>query len=342
MNNYSDGFRLKIRQVAKVLADATTIWLFPHEDPDGDAFGSTIAMLLALRAMRKKARAFTYNDIPRMYRKLPGLDDLDVNATLPDEMPDVVLVLDNAEWERVGDSYREQLAAMGIEPHAGCSRPMILNVDHHISNTQFGDINLVCTDCAATGILVYDLLLELGVALTPDIITNIYVALITDTGRFSFRNTDRRAFEVAGELTALGVEPAKIIQDVYYTRSPQQMRLFGLIFGTLTEVPDLGAVYAWQTKQMLEETITRASDTEGAIDLMRTIGDYPLSLFFKENHKGVKVSIRSKSNFNAATFALRFAGGGHAGAAGFTVYDTMENAIRIVLDTLGESLAKTA
>jgi bifunctional oligoribonuclease and PAP phosphatase NrnA len=334
MFDYDESYFTTVRHVANILSDSQRFWLFPHEDPDGDAFGSTLALHIALKKMGKEVRSFSYNDIPRMYSKLPYLDQIEINAELLGDVPDVIVVLDNAEFERIGDGYREKLAQLGIEPKAIGRRPMLINIDHHISNTEFGDINLVNAQCAATGIIVYDLLLEMGCELLPEIVENIYVALVTDTGRFSFCNTDERAFEVAGELTALGVEPAKVIENVYYTRSKPQMQLFGKIFDTLTEVPNLGVVYAWQTKQMLEETRTRQSDTEGVVDLIRTIADFPISLFFKENHKGIKVSVRSKSSFNAAKFALYFNGGGHPGASGFTVKDSLDKAIDIVLHAI--------
>ncbi len=334
MNEYDENYLTTLRHVAKVIKDSSSFWLFPHEDPDGDAFGSTLALHVALKRLGKEVRSFSYNDIPRMYRKLPSINELEANAELLGEIPDVIVILDNAEFDRIGDGYKEQLAQLGIEPKVVGRRPMLINIDHHISNTNFGDINLINAQCAATGIIVYDLLLEIGCELLPEIVENIYVALVTDTGRFSFCNTDQRAFEVAGELTTLGAKPCKIIEDVYYTRSKPQMQLFGEIFGTLTEVPKLGVVYAWQTKQMLENTGTQSSDTEGVIDLIRTIGDYSISLFFKENHKGIKVSVRSKSSFNAADFALLFNGGGHPGAAGFAVFDTLNGAIEVVLKAI--------
>jgi len=334
MSEIVNKYEQELAGAAEFIVHGDDFWIFPHEDPDGDAYGSTLGLLQALRSMGKGARAFIAAPVPRMYARMPGIDDLEIVNALPENLPDVIVVVDNAEFERMGDDFGKELKARGVTADKPGNRPVIINIDHHVSNTRFGDINVVNPDCAAAGVIIFDLLMHLGFAISLDIAIALYVALVTDTGRFSFNNTNQRALEVAGELVALGVDPAKVIEDVYYTRTSAQMKLFGKVFQTITEVPEIGTVYAWQTRKMLEETGTTPSDTEGIVDLIRTIGDYPLSLFFKENERGIKVSMRSRSNFNAADFALIFGGGGHPGASGFKVNGEIEEAIESVLAEL--------
>ncbi|MEP0814955.1 MAG: hypothetical protein HRF49_09865 [bacterium] len=339
MNKTTDkDYPSKVAEVAAELLRANSVWVLTHEEPDGDAYGSTLGLLHALRSLDKHARAFSRDPLQRMYSKLPGVSELEHPDTLPDELPDTIAILDNGDFGRLGEQYASKLIALGVKPGGG-GACRIVNIDHHISNTFYGDVNLVCPDCAAAGVLVHDIVKALGCKYSKEIAVNLYVALITDTGRFSFSNTNRRALEVAGELVELGANPSKVIEDVYYTRTVNQMQLFGRILSTLTAVPELGALYAWQTQQMLKETGTSQSDTEGMVDLIRTIGEYPLSIFFKENGTGIKVSMRSKNGFDLASFAVSFGGGGHPAAAGFKVEGNLEDAIGQVLQRLGERLA---
>lgn len=336
MSENDSCYGSRVAEVADYIKGFGEIWILIHEDPDGDAYGSSMGLLLALKALGKNARAFSQCPVPRMYEKMESLALLERAPDLPDDMPELIIVLDNGDFDRIGEPYATGLKSRGVIPHSVANRPRIVNIDHHVSNTMYGDVNLVCPECSAAGVIVHDLVNALGCEYSPEIATPIYIALITDTGRFSFSNTNRRALEVAGELVSLGVSPAKVIEDIYYTRTAGQMKLFGLIMCNLTEVPELGVLYAWQTKAMLEETGTQPSDTEGVVDLLRTIGDYPVSIFFKENAHGIKVSLRSKSEFNAADFAVQFGGGGHHGAAGFKVEGTISEAVEAVLGKFRE------
>lgn len=331
MSENESCYGSRVAEVADYLRGFGDIWILMHEDPDGDAYGSSMGLLLALKALGKNVRSFSQCPVPRMYDKMDSLKYLELLPNLPEEIPELIIILDNGDFERMGEPYVSNLKARGIVPHSENERPRILNIDHHVSNTMYGDVNLVCPECSAVGVIIHDIIRALRCEYGAETATPLYIALITDTGRFSFSNTNRRALEVAGELVSLGVSPAKVIEDIYYTRTAGQMKLFGLIMCNLTAVPELGVLYAWQTREMLEETGTQPSDTEGVVDLLRTIGEYPVSIFFKENTHGIKVSLRSKSDFNAADFAVKFGGGGHHGAAGFKIEGTIEEAVDKVL-----------
>ena len=331
MSEQEIAYGERIAEVAKILEKHGDVWILIHEDPDGDAYGSSMGLMLALKSLGKNVRACSQCPVPRMYEKMDSLSGLELTQNLPDKLPELIVILDTGDFDRIGAPYATQLKERGAILENEGERPLILNIDHHISNPMYGDVNLVCPECSAVGVIVHDIIVALGCEYTPEIATPVYIAIITDTGRFSFSNTNSRALQVAGELVTLGVSPAQVIEDIYYNRTAGQLKLFGLIMSNLTELPDLGVLYAWQTKNMLETTGTQQSDTEGVVDLLRTIGDYPVSIFFKENSIGIKVSVRSKSNFNAADFALRFGGGGHHGASGFKVDAPMGEAIERVL-----------
>lgn len=342
MSEMTKNYDALVEEVLDVMNGSENIWVFMHENPDGDAYGSSLALTLALKGAGKEARVFQSESVPRMYVKMPEIHILECPDELPDDLPDTIIVLDNGAFERIGEPYHSELVEMGVVPGSEDERPRIINIDHHVSNTHFGDINLVCTDCAATGIIVHDIIKKLDCDYSPVIAENVYIAVITDTGRFAFSNTNRRALDVAGELVDLGVKPSKVVENIYYTRKASQMRLFARILSTLTEMPEAGVIYAWMTLDMLEETGTVSSDSEGAVDLMRTISDFSVSVFLKETDSGTKVSLRSKGSFNAAEFAVEFGGGGHPGAAGFKIDCGIEEAVGVVIEKLGALLKVTA
>ena len=175
-----------------------------HENPDGDALGSLLAAKLALDALGKDAVMYLAGEapLPREYTWMP-LDDL--RRSLPDDAASrVVLALDCANESRLGP-----------DPEVLVSAPLVINVDHHHDNSRFGAVNLVVADASSTGEIVRDLLDELGVELTPEIAEALYIALVTDTGRFQYTNTTPKALRLAAELVEAGADVHKIFQDVY-------------------------------------------------------------------------------------------------------------------------------
>src|SRR5436190_929511 len=178
--------------------------LVTHENPDGDALGSILAMKLALDALGKDAVMFVGGEmtLPPDYDFM-SLDDL--RRTLPDDAGErVILALDSAT------AARTQLDPMVLE-----AAPLTVDVDHHHDNTRFGDVNLVVPDASSTGEIVRDLLAELGVGLTPEIAEAIYIALDTDTGRFQYTNTTQKAHALAIELMQHGVVPQQVYRQIY-------------------------------------------------------------------------------------------------------------------------------
>jgi phosphoesterase RecJ-like protein len=175
-----------------------------HENPDGDALGSLLAAKLALDSLGKDAVMYLAGEapLPREYTWMP-LDDL--RRSLPDDAASrVVLALDCANESRLGP-----------DPEVLASAPLVINVDHHHDNSRFGAVNLVVADASSTGEIVRDLLDELGVELTPEIAEALYIALVTDTGRFQYTNTTPKALRLAAELVEAGADVHKIFQDVY-------------------------------------------------------------------------------------------------------------------------------
>jgi bifunctional oligoribonuclease and PAP phosphatase NrnA len=319
------------------------VWIFTHEYPDGDALGSCLACYEMLASSGARARVFCPDVIPRMYQSLPYAAHVDASGTLPPGAPDVVLIVDNANWERLGAGLAQQLTERGIGPQATprTSATTIVNLDHHIGNERFGDVNLVDIGSGACGELIYYLLKQMGCPLTTTMAVNLYAALITDTGRFSYGNTSQDTLRIAQDLLAHGVEAFDVFNRVYSTRTIGQVRLIAEIIQTITPVEDLGYFYCIVTAEMLKRTGTLMSDTEGAIDLMKTVAGYEVCFLFKEEGPGlVKASSRSNGGFDVNMFARRFNGGGHPAAAGFKLDATIAEAPGLVETSIRELLAQ--
>jgi phosphoesterase RecJ-like protein len=328
------GYEPSLAEAAALIRASGDVWLIPHESPDGDTFGCSLALYLALTRMGKRATVFISEAPPRPYAFLAGAREAVVTDRLPESPPDLVIIPDNGQFQRAGNGFAQELTALGIGPDApsGNRTADLINIDHHSSNTMYGDVNVIDLSAAAVGEMIYDLLTLLGAQITKDIAECIYVTLITDTGKFSYSNTTPRTLAIAGKLVELGVKTEYINERVYNVRTASQMKLFGRVFSTLVADPDAGVVYCYQTREMLAETGATMADTDGVADLLKTIGEYPVSFFFKEEGpESVKVSVRSKNEFDANGFCQKFGGGGHKAASGCRISKPLAEAIDLVI-----------
>lgn len=306
-----------------------TFWLLTHEAPDGDALGCNLALMSALRDMGKDVTLLSYDALPRMYRFLPNAEHVLLTVDLPKQLPDVIHVNDTAAFDRLGIGFAKQLTERGVGPMAREPNPdcVMLNVDHHIGNSLFADVNLVDPSCGACGELLYHMFTQLDIPITKEIAVNLYAAVMTDTGRFSYGNTDSETFSVTTQLIRAGADPYDVANRVYHTRTVDQMRLMAKVIDTINVRPELGYFTVTCTQQMLHDTNTVTSDTEGVADLIKTVVGFEMAFFLKEEREGtVKVSLRSDGNVDVRKFAQRLGGGGHPAASGFRMYVPIEEA----------------
>src|SRR5919201_1181089 len=204
----------ELAAVAEALRAHDRFLLVTHENPDGDALGSLLAMKLALDSFGKDSEMYLYGDapLPREYAFMP-LDGL--RREPPADAADRVLVaLDCANQQRLGP-----------DPTLLQRAPLTIDIDHHHDNTRFGDLNLIVSDASSTAEVLRDVLAELGVALTPEIAEALYIALVTDTGRFQYTNTTPKALRLAAELVEAGADVHRIFQGVYETVQFAKLKL---------------------------------------------------------------------------------------------------------------------
>lgn len=311
-------------EVVAALRSATSVVVCAHVTPDGDAIGSVVALTLALRAAGVGAVPTLADErpVPSQYAFLEGADLFRPAAEL--SAPDVFVALDTPTWARLG-------VAEGLA-HAARS---VVVVDHHPDNASFGKVTWLDTAAASTGSLVWRLLPALGVRSTPAIATACYVAIMTDTGRFSYSNATPAALREAAEMMESGAAAQRAYMRVYESRSAAALALLGRVLSRITLGNGGRVAYSWMTDTDLEETGAAADDTENVVDVVRQVGRVDAIAFFKAQTRGVKVSLRAKCpTLDVSAVAHTFGGGGHMAAAGATLDLPLQQAIERVLAEL--------
>jgi phosphoesterase RecJ-like protein len=305
------------------LTSAGSVAVCAHVEPDGDAIGSVLAATLALRSLGIEAVPTLADDapVPSTYAFLPGSDLFVPASDVPE--PDIFFALDTPSPARLGAGQRLADAAR-----------LVVVADHHPDNRHFGDIELFDPRAAATGQIVWRLLRKIGVAPTPDIAYCLYVALMTDTGRFSYGNTDSRALRDAANMVIAGADPYAAYDATYERRSPGSLKLLGLALSRVTVANGGRVAYSWVGEDDLEATGTTMPETENLVDAVRQLGGVDAVFLAKVVGGHVRVSLRSKTGADVGAVARVLGGGGHAAAAGATIEGDLDAALAALLPLL--------
>ena len=281
-----------------------------HARPDGDAIGSSLAMAYALRHLGKDVRVVSRDAVPPQFETCPGVEDVIVTDRV-DDPGDAVIVMECGDLTRPGIS--------------GLERGYVINIDHHTGNTMYGALNWFDESAAACGEMVFDLVRALGVPLTLEIATHVYVAVLTDTGGFHYSNITPRTFEICRMCTEAGVSPAAIARAVYDSNRIGRLKLFRAVLNgmQLDAAERIATLYV--TKQMAADCGATYDDTEGLVNFPLSAREVLAVVFFKENGKDDwRVSLRSKGDLDINVIAREFGGGGHKNASGCGVRGTLE------------------
>lgn len=304
-------------EVVRLLKESGEVALACHVNPDGDALGSLLAVSLGLR----KLGARTWPSwgtapvtMPPAYAFLPGAETL----VQPSEVPDVpvFVALDCGAADRLG----------GLE-HRAKAAPVLINVDHHPGNDDFGTHNVVVTSASSTAELAAHLLMDAGVDIDRDIATALYTGVVTDTGRFQYSNSTPDTLRLAADLLEKGVSAPEVAIEVFESAPYGFLKLTGRVLERAVLHEDERFIYSWVERADLEETGVAMDETEKLIDVIRTTNVADVAAIFKQQPSGeYRVSLRSKGPVSVGAIARARGGGGHELAAGFTAKDVHEAA----------------
>ncbi|MGD9971887.1 MAG: bifunctional oligoribonuclease/PAP phosphatase NrnA [Desulfatirhabdiaceae bacterium] len=310
-------------QIINHLNNGDHILVATHTDPDGDAIGSLIAIGLALTNLGKHVLFYNESPIPAVYRFLPGVSHVK-NQLDPDGVYDTAVVVDCGDIGRVG-MIADRILRI----------PVLINIDHHVTNTNFGTCQWLDFEACASAEIVFRLIEAMHIPISTDIATCIYTGILTDTGSFRFSNTNRAAFEICEKMITYGVNPFQVAQHVYGTYSLGRIKLLNRALDSI-EISKNGKVSMMSvTRAMLEETGTQPEDADGLINYAKRIQDVQVAVLIQEqipngsenrnNGHTYHVSLRSDGTVDVAAIAATFGGGGHVSAAGFTIKSSLSD-----------------
>jgi phosphoesterase RecJ-like protein len=296
-----------LRQIRNELLNRQRFLLTSHARPDGDSIGSQLALAFTLDLLGKQVRIVNADPAPEHYLEFPGMDRIEIASSVaPDAAVDAVVVMECSDLSRTGV--------------AGLDGRFIINIDHHAGNRMYGALNWFDESAAACGEMVFLLIRALDVALTPDIATHIYLAILTDTGSFHHSNITPRTFDICRQAVEAGVNPAAMARRVFDSNSFGKLKLIGALLDGMELIDHGRLAVLYLDDRMLEVCGCTHNDTEGLINLPLTAREIQAVVFFKVSATGeVRVSMRSKYDVDVRLVANAYGGGGHKNASGFTV-----------------------
>jgi bifunctional oligoribonuclease and PAP phosphatase NrnA len=317
---------MSLEQVMQAVREHRRFLVTTHMSPEADAIGSSLGLAHFLRQMGKQCNVVIHDPLPRTLRFLPYQDILRQQTSLS-KWPEVFFVLDCGDLERTG-----------LFGKGDALRSCLINIDHHITNKQFGQINWVDVEAAATGELIYELVEALGLSCSREAALCLYTAIVSDTGFFAYSNTRPKTFRSAASLLEQGVDPWAVAQRLH-EMTPERMHLLSELLNSMERSRDGRLAWITATRQLFEKTSTSSEDTEDLIRYPRSLRGVEIAILFLEvDADTCKISLRSKNKVDVAKLAQRFGGGGHMKAAGCTVNGSLTEVKQQILAAAEEAI----
>jgi len=314
-----------LQRAADLISTHDALWIVAHLRPDGDALGSLLGLALALEKIGKRVACLCADPVPNNYRFLPGAER--ISSAIPEWQTELLVAVDCDGLNRAG----ALTSALEKIPH-------IIDIDHHATEQAFGEVQCVDSSAAATAAIVYRLIKQLSIPLDADIANCLLCGLLTDTGRYSFPNTNEEAFAVSGMLVAAGAQPPHIAGNVYENRSPASRFLLGIALSNLQIDPTGRIAWAVISEEDFRKAGSSERETEGIIDEIRGVRGVKVAILFSADGDEAHISLRSKGSIDVGRIALRFGGGGHREAAGCNLPGPMNQAVETMLSAVREAL----
>lgn len=301
-----------------------------HTSPDGDSLGSALALFIGLRKLKKEVYIISKEVIPQTFSFLPCSNEINGETSKPLEDTECVIVLDCGNFKRVNANLNMQ----------NNRKYELINIDHHLSNDLYGDLNFIDTKSSAVGEIVNEMLKLLDVKLDKEISTCLYTSLITDTGSFRHSSTTAVTHYIAGELISTGIDFSNIHRKIFDNKKFEKIKFCGEVINTMTVELDGKVCFMYIPKSMIEKYKLLTSDTSDVITFGDSIDTVEVTILIKEFDNGVKVSLRSKSLVNVSRIAEVFKGGGHIRASGFYAEANFDNTKVKLIEILEKELMK--
>jgi phosphoesterase RecJ-like protein len=301
------------KKIWNKILESDNIALISHLNPDGDALGSSLSVYNVIKSIGKNVKIVNMSDLPTYLDFLPNYDK--VTKNLPQNI-DLMISFDCGSFDRLGIEKKPKF---------------LINIDHHISNTNYGDINLV-EKAASTSQIVFNILTFNNVKIDTETAICIYTALVTDTGNFQYESVTSEVFRVASELVKYGVKPEFISKMLYERDRLSRLRFIAKALDTLELFCDGRVGVVQVTDELMKKTGAIKDDTDGLVNMVRKLSNVEVSIMLREEENSdIKVSLRSKNYVDVSEIALKYGGGGHIRASGATIKNKSFDEIKQLL-----------
>jgi phosphoesterase RecJ-like protein len=314
----------ELNQIVEIIRANQRFVIASHARPDGDSIGSELAAAYALRELGKQVTVVNADPASGPLMQFPGVPDIQITDELTEPF-DVSIIMECSD-----------LARTGVR---GLDRGIVINIDHHPGNTGYGQVNWFDASAAACGEMVFDLVRALGVPLTREIATHVYLAILTDTGSFHYSHITPRTFAISGQALEAGVDPVLVARNVYDSNNMGRLKLFGAVLGAMQIDPSGRIAIVYVDHEMARAAGGTYEDTEGLINLPLTVKEIEAVIFFKQiEGEEYRVSMRSKGDIDIGSIAKAFGGGGHKNAAGFSITGPIDALKRTFIDKIEQAI----
>ncbi len=316
----------KVEEIRAMLAEATTVLVVTHIGPDGDAIGSLTAMGLALRQLGKVVTMVCDDGVPSRFRFLPLTDDVQ-KASVPGAQYDMMVAVDCGDMQRMGRAYADL-----PEP-----KPPILNIDHHVTNTYFGEVNVVLPEANSTTEVLHELLLALGAQMTPDLARSLLTGIVTDTLGFRTVGVTAHTLSAAAELMRAGADLMGVMMPALIVKPFSTLRMWQKGLNKM-KMED-GLLWTSVNNEERKAAGHLSAGSAGLVNMLADIDEVAIGAVLLEYDDGrVYVGLRCRPPFSVAELALNLGGGGHPLAAGATLEMPLAKAESLVVEMAKESI----
>lgn len=316
-----------INQIIEVLMKSNRIAVTFHESPDGDSLGSSLALLNGLRSIKKEVYIICKEHIPETFQFLPSSNEIDGSCTSLKENTDCLVALDCGNISRLNaniDWNNKNFTA--------------INIDHHLSNDNYGDYNLVDTKAAAVSEVIYRLLTLMKINIDANIASCLYTSILTDTGSFRHSNTTAETHKIAGELINTKIDFSAIHRKIFDNRKYNMVKLEGLVVNDMYLNENKKLCVMRVSKEMTDRVNVTDFDSAEIVSIGLKVDSVEAAVLIKEKGNGVKISLRSKAYVDVRKVAEKFGGGGHMRAAGLSMELSLEEAEAAIVKEIEKEL----